>query len=150
MKMSSSNPSSQPASPRCSARVQCELKFDEEITTVPKSDFEEEIVVHMKIIPTVQKEKFRKSTSQHAISTIEKEMAKNLIFMQKKEFDTRNTNNATEALFTKEDLNVNGFQRTMMMKRITEQITDISRGNTAALVVIEQFVLFEIWHSDDN
>ena len=39
-----------------------------------------------------------------------------------------------------EDLNVKRFQRTMMMKRITEQITDVSRGNTAALVVIEQFL----------
>ena len=27
----------------------------------------------------------------------------------------------------------------MMMKRTTEQITDVSRGNTAALVGIEQF-----------
>ena len=29
----------------------------------------------------------------------------------------------------------------MMMKRITEQITDVTRGNTATLVVIKQFLL---------
>ena len=29
----------------------------------------------------------------------------------------------------------------MMMKRITEQISDVSRGNTAALFGIDQFVL---------
>ena len=51
----------------------------------------------------------------------------------KKEIDTRNTNNATVAL-------INSFQRTVL-KRITEQITDVSRGNTAALVVIDQFLL---------
>ena len=40
-----------------------------------------------------------------------------------------------------EDLNVNSFQQTVltMMKRTTEQITDVSRGNTAALVGIEHF-----------
>ena len=76
---------------------------------------------------------------EHGISIIEKEMAKNPIFMQKG-IDTRNTNNATVALITKEDLNVNGFQQTVsMMRRTTEQITDVSRGNTAALVVIKQF-----------
>ena len=41
-------------------------------------------------------------TFQHGISIIEKEMAKNPIFG----IDTRNTNNATEALITKEDFNV--------------------------------------------
>ena len=55
--------------------------------------------------------------------------------------DTRNTNNSTVALITKEDLNVNSFQQTVsMMRRTTEQITDVSRGNTAALVGIEQFL----------
>ena len=54
---------------------------------------------------------------------------------------TRNTNNATEALITKEDLKVNGFQQIVsMMRRTSEQITDVSRGNTAALVVIKQFL----------
>ena len=44
--------------------------------------------------------------SNTGISIIEKEMAKNPIFMQKG-IDTRNTNNATVALITKVDLNVN-------------------------------------------
>ena len=79
-------------------------------------------------------------TFQHGISIIEKEMAKNPIFMQKG-IDTRNTNNATVALITKVDLNVNGFQQTVsMMRCTTEQITDVSRRNTAALVVIKQFL----------
>ena len=60
MQMSSSNPSSQPASPRCSAG-QHELKFDEEITTIQKIAFDEEIVECKKIIPKAQKQKFRKS-----------------------------------------------------------------------------------------
>ena len=34
----------------------------------------------------------------------------------------------------------------MMMKRTTEQITDVSCGNTAAFVGIEQFLLKD-WHS---
>ena len=59
-------------------------------------------------------------TLQHGISIIEKEMAKNPIFMQKG-IDTRNTNNATVALITKKDFNVNGFQQTVsMMRRTTE------------------------------
>ena len=41
-------------------------------------------------------------TLQHAISIIEKEIAKNAAFLQK-EIDTRNTNNATVAL-------INGLQ----------------------------------------
>ena len=66
-------------------------------------------------------------------------MAKNPTFMQKG-FDTRNTNRATVALITKEDFNVNSFQQTVsMMRRTTAQITDVSCGNTAALVGIEQF-----------
>ena len=32
----------------------------------------------------------------------------------------------------------------MMMKRTTEQITDVTRGNTAALVGIDQFFFFKI------
>ena len=71
-------------------------------------------------------------TLQRAISNVEKDMTKNLTFLQK-EIDTRNTINATEAL-------INSFQRTVL-KRTTEQITDVSRGNTAALVVIDQFLL---------
>ena len=66
------------------------------------------------------------------ISNVEKEMAKNPTFLQK-EIDTRNSNNAKVAL-------INGFQQTVsMMRRTTEQITDVSCGNTAAPVVIDQF-----------
>ena len=71
-------------------------------------------------------------TLQHAISIIEKEIAKNLTFLQK-EIDTVNTSKAMVAL-------INSFQQTMMMKCTTEQITDVSCGNTAALVGIEQFL----------
>ena len=71
-------------------------------------------------------------TLQHAISIIVKEIAKNRAFLQK-EIDTGNTNNATVAL-------INGLQQTRMMKCTTEQITNVSRGNTAALVGIEQFL----------
>ena len=56
-------------------------------------------------------------TLQHAISIIEKEIAKNLAFLQK-EIDTRSTNNATVAL-------INSFQQTVsMMRRTTEQINN--------------------------
>ena len=40
---------------------QVELKLDEEITTIPKIDFDEEIVEYDKVIPTAQKQRFRKS-----------------------------------------------------------------------------------------
>ena len=56
-------------------------------------------------------------TLQHAISIIEKEIAKNPGFLQK-HIDTRNTNNATVAL-------VNSLQQTVStMRRTTEQIND--------------------------
>ena len=72
-------------------------------------------------------------TLQRVISIIEKEIAKNPAFMQKG-IDPRNTNNSTVALITKEDLYVNSFQQKVsMMRRTTDQITDVSRGNTAAL-----------------
>ena len=71
-------------------------------------------------------------TLQHAISIIEKEIAKNHTFLQT-EIDTVNTSKAMVAL-------INSFQQTMMMKCTTEQITDVSCGNTAALVGIEQFL----------
>ena len=44
-------------------------------------------------------------TLQRVISIIEKEAAQNFTFLQN-DIDTRNTNNATVALITKEDLNV--------------------------------------------
>ena len=67
------------------------------------------------------------------ISNVEKEMAKNPTFLQKK-IDTRNSNNAKVAL-------INSFQQTVsMMRRTTEQITNVSYGNTAAPVVIDQFL----------
>ena len=59
MQMSSSNPSSQPAPDV--QQVQYALKLDEVITTVPKIDFDEEIVEYEKIIPTARKQRFRKS-----------------------------------------------------------------------------------------
>ena len=62
-------------------------------------------------------------TLQHGISNIENEMAKNPTFLQKG-IDTRNTSNAMVALIT--------MKTSMTMKRITEQITNVSRGNTAA------------------
>ena len=78
-------------------------------------------------------------TLLRVISIIEQEVAKNLTILQKG-IDTRNTNNATVLLITKEKLSVNSFQQTVsMMRRTTEQINDVSRGNTAALVGIEQF-----------
>ena len=45
-----------------------------------------------------------------------------------------------------EDLKVHSFQQTMFMmtKRTPEQITDVSRGNTAAFVGIGQFLLKKI------
>ena len=81
-------------------------------------------------------------TFQHAISIIEKGTAKNLAFLQK-EIDTRNSNSIRTALIRRKTyLKVKSFQRTvlMMMKRTTEQITDVTRGNTAALVGIDQFL----------
>ena len=72
-------------------------------------------------------------TLQHSISIIEKEIAKNPAFLQK-EIDTRNTNNARVAL-------INSLQQTgSMMRHTTEQITDVSCGNTAASVVFDQFL----------
>ena len=48
---------------------QYELKLDEVITTVPKIDFDEEIVEYEKIIPTDQKQRFRESrTSRRSLS----------------------------------------------------------------------------------
>ena len=45
----------------------------------------------------------------------------------------------------KEDLNVKSMQRTvLMMRHTTEQITDVSCGNTAALVGIDQFFLWSM------
>ena len=70
-----------------------------------------------KTAKTKEAKDFRKSeaelvdvmdTFQRVISIIEKEMAKNFTFLQK-EIGTRNTNYATVALITKEDLNVNSF-----------------------------------------
>ena len=67
------------------------------------------------------------------ISNVENEMAKNPTFLQKG-INTRNTDNAMVAL-------INSFQQTVsMMRRTTEQITNVSCGNTAAAVVIDQFL----------
>ena len=62
-------------------------------------------------------------TFQHVISNIEKKTAKNIAFLQK-EIDTRKSNSSCQ----KEDLKVKSLQRTVsMMKRTTEQITDVTR-----------------------
>ena len=84
-------------------------------------------------------------TFQHATSIIEKEIAKNLAFLQK-EFDTGKTNSIRTALIRLKTSRSLAFsnQLLMMMKRITEQITDVSRGNTAAYVAIDQFLLEKI------
>merc|ERR1712203_54003 len=43
---------------------------------------------------------------------------------------------------SKEDLNVKNIQRTVLMTgRTTEQIADVPRGNTVALVGIDQYLL---------
>ena len=50
-----------------------------------------------------------------------------------------------------EDLNANSFQQTVsMMRRTTEQITDVLRGNTAVLVGIEQFGTLKTVESAHN
>ena len=78
-------------------------------------------------------------TLQHVISIIEKKMAKNGILAERNRF-TEHEQSHGSAHHDK-NLNANSFQQTVsMMKRITEQITDVSRGNTAALIVIEQFL----------
>ena len=79
-------------------------------------------------------------TIQHMISIIEKEMANNITFLQRA-VDTRNKNNATEALVTREASISIAFRHSVNDEAYTtEQITDVSCGNTAALV--------ETWHSD--
>ena len=75
-------------------------------------------------------------TLHRAISIIEKEIVKNLMFLQK-EIDTRNTNNTTVPLITKEDLKVNSFQRTTMMMSTTEQIIDQFFRNFGTLITVE-------------
>ena len=79
-------------------------------------------------------------TFQHAISIIEKEMAKNFTFLKKDRHTEHELRNGSA--HHKQDLNVNSLQQTvsMMMKRTAEQITKVSCGNTAALAGIEQFL----------
>ena len=68
-------------------------------------------------------------------------MAKNPAFLQK-EIDTLNSNKAKVALMT-------SFQQTVsMMRRTTEQIIDVSCGNTAAPVVLTSS--FKTWHSENS
>ena len=84
-----------------------------------------------KTVKTKEAKEFSKSeaervdvmdTLQRAISSIEKEMAKNPTFLQKA-IDTRNTNSVIVALsHHDEDFIVNSLQ--LMMRRTTEQITD--------------------------
>ena len=73
---------------------------------------------------------------QRTISRIKKEMAKNPTFLHK-EIDTEHEHRNGSS-HHREDFNVKSFQRTvLMMRRTTEQITDVSCGNTAALVGID-------------
>ena len=81
-------------------------------------------------------------TLRHAISIIEMEIAENLTILAKgnrhTEHELRDGSSHHDV-----DLNVNSLQQTvsmMMMKRTTEQITDVSCGNTAALAGIDQFL----------
>ena len=80
-------------------------------------------------------------TFQHVIPIIEKEMAKNLTFLQK-EIDTGKTVIVRTSVIRRKTSRSIAFSKTvlMMMKHTTEQITDVSCGNTAALVGIEQFL----------
>ena len=66
--------------------------------------------------------------------------AKNSAFLQK-EIDTKEPEQHQDSSHQKE-LKVKSLQRTvfMMMKRTTEQISDVTVGNTAALVGIDQFL----------
>ena len=75
-------------------------------------------------------------TLEHAISIIERDGQQPCILAEGNrhtEHEQRHGNAQR-----KEDLNVNSFHHTvsMMMKRTTEQITDVSRGNTAGVVGI--------------
>ena len=81
-------------------------------------------------------------TLQNANSNIQMEIAKNFTILadgnRYTEHELRNGSSHHDA-----DLNVNGLQQTvsmMMMKRTTEQITDVSCGNTAALARINHFL----------
>ena len=76
-------------------------------------------------------------TLQHAISIIEKEIAKNPAFLQK-EIDTRNTDNAMVTLIVRKTLNVNSLQQKVStMRRTTEQINDQFREKLGTLTTIE-------------
>ena len=81
-------------------------------------------------------------TLRHAISIIEMETAEDLTILAEgnrhTEHELRDGSSHHDA-----DLDVNSLHQTvsmMMMKRTTELITDVSCGNTAALVGIDQFL----------
>ena len=87
-------------------------------------------------------------TFQHAISIIEKEIAKNLCIFAEGNRHTEHEQRHGGA-HHEEDLNVNCLQQTVsLMRHTTEQITDVSCGNTAASLVSNSS--FDTWHSDDN
>ena len=79
-------------------------------------------------------------TLQRTISTIEKEIGQEPYILAEGDRHTEHEQRHGTA-HHEEDLNVNRLQQTVsMMRRTTEQITDVSCGNTAALVGIEQFL----------
>ena len=77
-------------------------------------------------------------TFQHAISIIEKESQEPYILAEGNGHRKHEQHHGSS--HQKQDLKVKSLQRTvLMMRRSTEQITDVSCGNTAALVGIDQF-----------
>ena len=84
-------------------------------------------------------------TFQHVISVIEKEIWPKTPTSLQREIGTRNTNNVTAALNMMKTSMSKSLQRTMSwMKRTTERITDVSCGNTAALVGVDQSVSLKL------
>ena len=77
---------------------------------------------------------------QHAISIIEKEMAKKTCFLAEGHRHTQHDQHHGST-HHKESLIATSLQHTVSIrKRVTEHVTDVTRGNTTALVVIEQFL----------
>ena len=79
-------------------------------------------------------------TLQRTISIIKKEIAKNPYILAEGSRHTEHEQ-SNGSSHHEEDLKVKSLQRTvLMMRRTTEQITDVSCGNTAAVVGINQFL----------
>ena len=73
----------------------------------------------------------------HTSGHIEKEMTKNPTFVLK-EIDTQNTNVVMTVLIIRKTSRSRAFSEQLMMGRTTERITDVSCGNTASFVGIDQ------------